>query len=185
MIVKKLLNYFFRGLLVFTPVALTIGVVVWAFTSLDRMFRDLLRVDIPGLGLAITLAIIFLIGILTSNFIGRKLVALIDRIFNKVPLIKMLYGSLKDLIEAFAGDKKKFDRPVVAQIAPGSSARVLGFITQDDLTNLGLKDYIAVYLPQSYNFAGNVVLFPRESVIPLDIPASEAMTFIVSGGVAG
>ena len=185
MIIKKLIAYFLRGLLVFAPVALTIALIVWVFTGLDRLLRNLLQVEIPGLGLAITLGVIFLIGVLTSNLIGRRFVACIDRLFNRVPLVKMLYGSLKDLIEAFAGDKKRFDRPVIARIAAGASACVVGFVTRDDLARLGLSDYIAVYLPQSYNFAGNVVLFPKDAVTALPIPTAEAMTFIVSDDVAG
>ena len=88
------------------------------------------------------------------------------------------------MIEAFAGDKKSFDKPVLATISPGSSAKVVGFVTQQSLENFGLTDHVAVYVPQSYNFAGNVLIFPTESVKPLSIESSQAMTFIVSGGVS-
>ncbi len=97
----------------------------------------------------------------------------------------MLYNSIRDLVEAFAGEKKKFDKPVLVTLGPGCNAKVVGFMTRESLDNLGLKDHVAVYFPQSYNFAGNVLLFPKEEVKPLDIESSEAMTFIVSGGVAG
>jgi len=116
--------------------------------------------------------------------VGKKLFGLLDKILNKVPLVKMLYGAIRDLVEAFAGEEKKFDKPVMASLGQ-SGAKVLGFVTRETLTNLGLTDYVAVYLPQSYNFAGNVLLFPKEAVKPLDIESSEAMTLIVSGGVAG
>jgi uncharacterized membrane protein len=88
-------------------------------------------------------------------------------------------------VEAFAGEKKKFDKPVLVTFGPNSYAKIVGFMTRENLDNLGLKDHVAVYLPQSYNFAGNVLIFPKEAVKPLDIESSEAMTFIVSGGVAG
>ena len=182
---KKIINYFLKGLLVFAPVALTIFLIVKVFTSLDTLLRDLMHIDIPGIGLAITIAVIFLIGFLTSNLLGKKIVALVDWVFNKVPLVKMFYSAVKDLIEAFTGDKKKFDQPVLAQISPNSPAKVMGFVTRNDLSSFGLDDHIAVYVPQSYNFAGNVIIFPKSAVTPLEIPASEAMTFIVSGGVAG
>jgi uncharacterized membrane protein len=97
----------------------------------------------------------------------------------------MLYSAIRDLVEAFAGEKKKFDKPVLVTFGPHSYAKIVGFITRENLENLGLKDHVAVYLPQSYNFAGNVLIFPKEAVTPLDIESSEAMTFIVSGGVAG
>ncbi len=180
---KSILKYFLRGLLIFVPIAVTVFVLLWAFTGLDKIFRTLLRISIPGLGILITIAVIFLIGFLASNFVGRKLFGLVEKVFTKVPLVKLLYGSIKDLVEAFAGEEKKFDKPVIASLGQ-SGAKVMGFVTKETLTNLGLTDYVAVYLPQSYNFAGNVLLFPKEAVQPLDINGSEAMAFIVSGGVA-
>ena len=109
----------------------------------------------------------------------------VSNIFNKVPLVKMLYSAIKDLVEAFAGEKKKFDKPVLVTLGTSSYAKIVGFMTRENLDNLGLEDHVAVYLPQSYNFAGNVLIFPKEAVKPLDIESSELMTFIVSGGVAG
>jgi len=180
---KTILNYFLRGLLIFVPIAVTLFVLLWAFTGLDKIFRDLLRIPIPVLGILVTIAVIFVIGFLGSNFVGRKLFGLVEKVFTKVPLVKLLYGSIKDLVEAFAGEEKKFDKPVIASLGQGG-AKVMGFVTKETLTHLGLTDYVAVYLPQSYNFAGNVLMFPKEAVQPLDINGSEAMTFIVSGGVA-
>jgi len=180
---KSILNYFLRGLLIFVPIAVTVFALLWAFTGLDKIFRGLLRISIPGLGILVTIAVIFLIGFLASNFVGRKLFGLVEKVFTKVPLVKLLYGSIKDLVEAFAGEEKKFDKPVMASLGQGG-AKVMGFVTRETLTNLGLTDYVAVYLPQSYNFAGNVLLFPKDAVQRLDINGSEAMTFIVSGGVA-
>ena len=180
---KSILKYFLRGLLIFVPIAVTVFVLLWAFTGLDKIFRTLLRISIPGLGILITIAVIFLIGFLASNFVGRKLFGLVEKVFTKVPLVKLLYGSIKDLVEAFAGEEKKFDKPVIASLGQGG-AKVMGFVTKETLTHLGLTDYVAVYLPQSYNFAGNVLMFPKEAVQPLDINGSEAMAFIVSGGVA-
>ncbi|GAI59070.1 unnamed protein product [marine sediment metagenome] len=180
---KTILNYFLRGLLIFVPIAVTVFVLLWAFTGLDKIFRTLLRIPIPGLGILVTIAVIFVIGFLGSNFVGRKLFGLVEKVFTKVPLVKLLYGSIKDLVEAFAGEEKKFDKPVIASLGQ-SGAKVMGFVTKETLTNLDLTDYVAVYLPQSYNFAGNVLLFPKEAVQPLDINGSEAMAFIVSGGVA-
>jgi uncharacterized membrane protein len=187
---KRILHYFLRGLLVFVPAGLTVLVLAWVVTNLDRLFRNLLRIPgIPGLGvclgLAATLGLITVIGFLASNFIGRKLVRLVDKIFTKVPLVKILYSSIKDLVAALVGEPKKFDKPVLVGLGPGCDAQVMGFITRESLENFGLKDHVAVYFPQSYNFAGNVLIFPKKAVKALDITSSEAMTFIVSGGVAG
>ena len=182
---KKLVDYFIKGLLVFVPIALTVFLLWWVFTSLDAIFRNLLPMKIPGLGLLLTVVLITIVGFIASNFLGRRLFGLVERLFRKLPLVKLLYSAVKDMIEAFAGEKKSFDKPVLAAVMPGSAVKVLGFVTRDSLDNLGLRDYVAVYLPQSYNFAGNVLLLPKDAVVPLDIDSSQAMAFIVSGGVSG
>ena len=187
---KRFVKYFLRGLLVFVPVGVTIFILVYVFNGLDSLFTFLLPfIKYPVLrllvGLLVTIGGIFLIGLFASNFIGKKLFSLMDRIFANVPLVKMLYSAIKDLVEAFAGEKKKFDKPVLVTLGTSSYAKIVGFMTRENLDNLGLEDHVAVYLPQSYNFAGNVLIFPKEAVKPLDIESSELMTFIVSGGVAG
>ncbi len=176
---KKLVKYFLKGLVIFIPMALTVFIFVWAFTSVDSIFPF----RVPGLGILLTVALIFLIGFLASNFLGKRLFALVERVFTGLPLVKLLYSAVKDMIEAFAGDKKSFDKPVIATIASGG-AKVVGFVTRESLENLGLEDHVAVYVPQSYNFAGNVLLLPKEAVTPLDIESSQAMAFVVSGGVS-
>ena len=181
---KKLIEYFIKGLVIFVPMALTVFLLIWAFSSLDAGLRTLFRIHLPGVGLLLTVALIVVIGFIASNFVGRRLFALIEKVFTGLPLIKLLYSAVKDMIEAFAGDKKSFDKPVIATIAPGGAAKVVGFVTQESLENLGLSDHVAVYVPQSYNFAGNVLLFPKEAVKPLSIESSQAMAFIVSGGVS-
>ena len=181
---RTITKYFLRGLLIFVPIVVTVVVLLWAFAGLDKIFRGLLRITIPGLGILATIVVIFLIGLLTSNFVGRKLFGIVEKVFTKLPLVKLLYGSIKDIVEAFAGEEKKFDKPVIASLGAGG-AKVIGFVTSQSLENLGLNDHVALYLPQSYNFAGNVLLFKKDSIQPLDIDSAKAMSFIVSGGVAG
>jgi uncharacterized membrane protein len=187
---KRFLKYFLRGLLVFVPIGVTIFILVYVFNGLDALFSVLLPfIKYTGLrlfvGLVVTIGGIFLIGLFASNFVGKKLFGLLDKVFTNVPLVKMLYNAIRDLVEAFAGEKKKFDKPVLVTLGTSSYAKIIGFMTRENLDNLGLKDHVAVYLPQSYNFAGNVLIFPKEAVKSLDIESSEVMTFIVSGGVAG
>jgi uncharacterized membrane protein len=177
---KRLMNYFLKGLLVFVPAALTVFAVVLVFTKLD----GLLNIPIPGLGLGLTILLITLIGFLASNFIGKKFFTFIDGLFIRLPVVKMLYSAIRDLIEAFAGEKKSFDRPAVVELMPGGP-KALGFITRDSLEFLSLSDHVAVYFPQSYNFAGSVLIFPSGQVTPVNIDSSEAMVFVVSGGVSG
>lgn len=177
---KRLLGYFIKGLLVFVPAALTVTII---FVVIKK-FDGLLNLRVPGLGSAITLALITLIGFLTSNYFGHKFFALIDRVFARLPVVKLLYSAIKDLILAFAGENKSFDKPAIVEITSGGP-KVLGFITREDLNFLSLSEHVAVYLPQSYNFAGQVLIFPSDRVKPLDIDSSKAMAFIVSGGILG
>lgn len=181
---KKLIDYFLKGLVIFVPMTLTVFLLIWSFTRLDAVFHNFLPVSFPGLGILLTVSLIFVIGFIASNFLGKRLITLVEKIFTGLPLVKLLYSAVKDMIEAFAGEKKSFDKPVIATITPGGAAKVVGFMTQESLENLGLLDYVAVYLPQSYNFAGNVLLFPKESVKPLSIESSQAMAFIISGGIS-
>jgi uncharacterized membrane protein len=179
---KRLVNYFLKGLVIFVPIALTVFLLMWAFRSLDGIFPEKFP---PGSGILLTVILIAVIGFIASNFIGRRFFALIERVFTGLPLVKLLYSAVKDMTEAFAGEKKSFDKPVVASISPGSVTKVVGFVTRESLEDFGLSDYVAVYVPQSYNFAGNVLLFPKASVQPLAMESSRAMAFIVSGGVSG
>ena len=177
---KQLVKCFLKGLLVFVPAALTVFTIVLAFTKLD----GLLKIPIPGLGLVITLLFITLIGFLASNLVGKKFFAFIDRLFAKLPVAKMLYLGIKDVIGAFAGEKKSFSKPAVVELTPGG-AKALGFITRDALDFLSLSDHVAVYFPQSYNFAGTVLIFPSNRVTLIDVDSAKAMAFVVSGGVSG
>lgn len=176
---KRLTKYFFEGLLVIVPLAATIYVIYAVFTKIDSIFKF----KIPGMGFVITILSIILIGFISSNFITRKLVRLVEMIFTKLPLVKMIYTSVKDLIGAFVGDKKSFDKPVLVTLSPGSNIQAIGFVTRDSLGNMGFEDKVAVYLPQSYNFAGNLIVVPREQVTPISAESGDIMAFIVSGGV--
>ena len=178
---KLLVRYFLRGCLVTAPLGLTVYIVWFVLATVDRF----LPLPIPGLGLVVTLALITLVGVLTSNVVGRSVIELADSLFGRLPLVKLVYTSIKDLVSAFVGDKKRFDKPVAVTISPGTRARVLGFVTREGLGRLGMPDMVAVYFPQSYNFAGYLMLVPRANVEPLDLPPAEVMTFIVSGGVSG
>ena len=103
----------------------------------------------------------------------------------KAPFVKLLYTSIKDLIEAFMGEKRRFDQPVLVSLSPGGHGEAVGFVTRTDLEVLGLLDHVAVYFPQSYNFAGHLLVFPKDQIRPLEAESSEVMAFIVSGGVSG
>lgn len=176
---KKITKYFFEGLLFVVPLVVTIYVIWLVFVKIDGLFRF----SIPGMGVLVTLATITIVGVIASNFVTNWILLGIDNIFGRLPLIKMIYTALKDLIAAFVGDKKSFNRPVLVDLAPGGTVQAVGFLTQESLDHLGIHDRVAVYLPQSYNFAGNLVLVSPDQVTPLDADSGQLMAFIVSGGV--
>lgn len=180
-----LLRYFVRGLVIVMPIGLTLYIVYQAFSAIDRLIARFFEVPFPGVGLMITVAAIVAIGALASNFVGRKIFQVTETIFRRAPLVKIVYSSIRDLIEAFVGDKRRFNRPVLVSLTSDGAIRTPGFITRDDLSALGDRDRVAVYFPQSYNFAGNLIFVPRDRVIPVELESSQLMTFIVSGGVSG
>lgn len=185
---KQLTRYFFEGLLFLIPIAASVYIVYILFIKIDSLLQAPLAsygIEIPGVGFVITLVIIVCIGFLTSNFLTKRLFGLFTKIFEKLPLVKLIYSSIKDLIGAFVGDKKSFNKPVVVMLDKPTGTMVMGFITKDDMSFFGLKDHVAVYLPQSYNFAGQLFIFPRDHVQPIEADSSEVMTFLVSGGVSG
>lgn len=195
---KWLLRYFFRGLLVMMPAAATFLVLWWIFDRLDSyVFAPLgARIageaaQVPGilvtaLGLVATVALVTLAGLLASNVAGRAIVARLEGLLSDLPLVRLLYGSIKDLLGAFVGEKKGFDRPVLVRLgAEQGGAKVMGFVTSESLDFLGIAGHVAVYLPQSYNFAGNLLLVPAEFVEAVPAGSADVMTFLVSGGVAG
>ena len=179
--VRRLLRYFFSGTLFTVPLLATAYFIFFAFNWLDR----LLNLPYPGLGFVIIFAGITAFGYLTTNFAFKTFMDWFDHGMNKIPFVKLIYSSIKDLIGAFVGDKKKFNKPVLVEINKENKLYQIGFITQADLSELGLKDMVSVYLPYSYAFSGVHYVLPKERVTPLDIPGSIAMKYIVSGGVSG
>jgi len=181
MTLKRLVGYFVRGCLVLAPLGLTVYILFTILKTIDQW----LPIGIPGAGLLLTLIFVTLVGALTSNVVGRSMVDATDRALKRLPLVKLIYTSIKDLINAFMGDKKSFNRPVAVTLNPASGLKALGFITRDGLHALDLPLHVAVYFPQSYNFAGYLAVVPREQIEPLEVNSAELMTFIISGGISG
>jgi uncharacterized membrane protein len=104
---------------------------------------------------------------------------------DRLPFVRLLYSSTRDLLSAFVGEQRRFDKPVLVTLVPGGHARAFGFVTQESLERFGLDRHVAVYLPQSYNFAGSLLVFPADQVQAVPSDSADVMAFIVSGGVAG
>lgn len=193
-IVKALINYFIKGILVVVPIGVAIFLVFWIISTLDQLLNlsGAIWVDaktgepmyIPGLGILTVVVIILLSGIIVTNLITEPIKHWFSRWFNRVPLFNILYSSVKDLTEAFVGDEKKFHEPVIVEIN-NHGLKQIGFVTRKDLSKLKLEGNVAVYFPFSYSFAGQLAIVRAENVQPLNMSASDAMKFIVSGGVSG
>ena len=178
---KRLLAYFLRGLVLLAPLAVTLYVCVLVFTTIDGW----LGLPVPGAGFLATIALVTVVGFLASTLFERGLTALlglVESALMRLPFVRLLYTSTKDLLNAFVGERRRFDRPVLVTVG---GVGLLGFVTADSLARFCLDDHVAVYLPQSYNFAGNLILVPAAAVAPVAAESSDVMAFIVSGGVTG
>lgn len=184
---NALVKNFFRGTLFVVPVAATLYVVYFIVVTIDGWVNveSLLDRRVPGAGFVLTVTMITLVGFLAGNIATRWLFGLLDRMLARLPLIKLLYTSIKDLIGAFVGEERRFDRPVLVSLGDGVDTAVIGFQTRDDLSAFGIPGHAAVYFPQSYNFAGNLLVVPKSRISPLDTDSPTLMTLIVSGGVSG
>lgn len=195
---RKLLQYFFQGLIVLAPIGITIWVVLGLFNFIDdilpnivhNLAPDLMPRDaagnltrIPGLGFIVVIVLVLLVGWVSSLFVVGRLVGLLDTVLEKTPGIKFIYSSVKDFLEAFAGNKKKFDKPVLVNIDAPDVWRI-GFITQKDTHEFGLPEHVTVYVPHSYAISGITYIVPKERVRLLpNVSAADAMKYTVSGGV--
>jgi uncharacterized membrane protein len=180
---RRLVSYFVRGLAFVAPIAITVYVcyrIFDAFTIVDQF----LRLSVPGLGFALTVVVITLVGFLGSTLLARGVMNALDAAIERLPFVRLLYSSTKDLLNAFVGEKRRFDAPVLVP-APGgpATARAVGFVTQESLTRFGLTDHVAVYLPFSYSLSGRLYIYPASEVVRLTATSAEAMAFVVSGGV--
>lgn len=177
---KTLFRYFLNGLLIIAPIAITVFIVVGIIDWLDNLFF----LQIPGLGILLMIVLLTVVGFLGSSFFVKPFLVIMERLMHKVPLVSIIYSSIKDLFDAFVGDNQKFNRPVMVKMSEDSDNHKLGFVTQDTLLKLNIEDKVAVYFPHSYNFSGELFLVPKHNVTYLDLPSSEVMKFIVSGGVS-
>jgi len=178
---RTIAKYFFQGLLYITPLAVTIYVIGWGLRELNNLF-DL---DYPGLGIAIALVAITFIGFVGSYLIQLPLFNFIDTQLERAPLIKIIYTSVKDLLKAFMGQKKSFNKPVLVQLYENSEVRRLGFVTDQGLAMLGDEStLITVYVPHSFAISGQLFLVPPHYVTPVQSKSTEVMKYIIAGGVA-
>ena len=197
-ILSSVAQLFFQGVVVLAPIGVTIWVVVSLFNWVVNFLPNLLNFIFPlqfaevdgqipkvtGLGFVVAITLVLFIGWLSSLFFVERLVSIFDKLLEKTPGIKIIYSSVKDFLEAFAGNKKKFDQPVLVNVDSTDVWRI-GFITQKNTEHFGLKDFVTVYVPHSYAISGitYIVSVDRIKKMPKGVNASEAMKYVVSGGV--
>lgn len=185
-IIKDSLKFFLRGVFFITPIGVTVLFFLKIFSWFEEIFN---QTELKGISLLLFIVFIFLvislIGFLGSTLIASPVSQFIEKTISKIPLFNFVYSSIKDLTDAFIGNKKKFDKPVLVTFTEMGDVQKLGFITQEDLTEFNLPGKVVVYLPHSYAFSGNMYIVNRSAVQLLDISSSECMKFIVSAGVAG
>ncbi|MFD0764811.1 DUF502 domain-containing protein [Mucilaginibacter lutimaris] len=190
---RALLNYFVKGLLIVVPLGAAFFLIFWIISRIDTALNlsSEILVDsqgkplyIPGLGILNVVVIIMVAGILVTNVITDPIKRWFARWLNRLPLFKFLYSSIKDLTEAFVGEEKKFNEPVLVEVNEFGLKKI-GFLVQKDMKAIGLPGEVAVYFPMSYSFAGQVVIVSADKVKPIDRSAADVMKFVISGGVSG
>jgi len=181
-LIRVLLKYFINGLLVLTPIMLTIWIIKWILSAWDKTAGVIFKLEIPGLPLIMSIIVIIVIGYMASWWISVKLVNYIDRIFYKVPVVQFIYRVIKETLTNLFGEKKAFRKVAIVTI-PDTNIKMLGFVTSDDLSYIGFKDHVAVYVMQSMQWAGVTLLVPKEDVVILEgVKMEDILKFIVSAG---
>jgi len=185
--IRRLVAYFLQGLVFVVPIGAIAYGLWFLFVEVDTWINvePLLNRRVPGAGIVLTVLLVTAVGFLASNFATRWLFSAFEDVVARTPLLKLLYTSLKDLVGAFVGETKRFDRPVLVQLGASPEVSTIGFVTREALGELGLPDHVAVYVPQAYNIGGNVVVVPRTRIRPLDADPGTVMSFVVSGGITG
>ena len=177
---KKIINYFLQGLLYIVPISVTLYVVYWTFIKID----GILPFQFPGLGLIVIIGLITFIGFAGSVIIASPINSFFQGLLKKAPLLQTIYSSMKDLMRTFVGKKKGFNQAVLIKLYENSTIERIGFITNEDLSSLGIKGgKVLVYLPHSYAFSGQLFVVEKSYITPIDSASSEIMKLIVSGGV--
>lgn len=180
-LVTRLVNYFLRGLLIGIPLAATLAGILWLFNAIDGLLG---QDHIPGLGVLIVFGSILLVGMIGSSVLVQPFINWFEDWLEKTPGVKFLYSSVKDIVEAFVGEKKKFSKPVMVEMS-GEGIYKIGFVTIKDLTKINMEGYSGVYFPKSYGFMGDLYLVDNKKIKPLDANPTMVFKMIVSGGVTG
>jgi uncharacterized membrane protein len=176
---KRLFGYFLRGLIITAPAAVTVWVCVSIFQTVDGW----LGIRIPGVGFFVTLLLITAVGVLGSSLVTAHAVSVFEELLERLPFVRLLYSSTKDLMSAFVGEKKGFSQPVLVALGMDAEVKLLGFLTQPSVEKLHVLESVVVYVPHSYAWSGQMLIVPSSRITLMKAESAEIMAFVVSGGV--
>lgn len=184
---KRFLNFFLQGLILFIPLVITGFILVILFNKISEIFAFIGFSNYPilnmVLGLLGTLGVILILGLMASSFVLKQVFNYFEDKLEHAPFVRHIYSPVKDFTNAFVGNKKKFNKPVLVLTNAAADIHEIGFITQEDLKDFKIQDKVAVYLPFSYSLSGKLIIVPLKNIKPMEVDASDAMKFVVSGGV--
>lgn len=187
---KRILSYFIRGLVLVAPLYAT-ALIIWTGVDfLDNIIPINIPISgnqtvyLPGLGGLIIVLGIILLGFFFSTVVPQSFLKFTESIMRRIPLVSLIYYSIKDLILAFVGDKKKFNQPVLVTMYKDTGIKKIGFITQTDLSHLNIQEHVAVYMPLSYSLSGELFIVPTENLTLIHASATDVMKMVISGGVS-
>ncbi|MBI4180887.1 MAG: DUF502 domain-containing protein [Chloroflexi bacterium] len=183
---KKLKRYFFAGLLVVVPLGATVLILAWIFTTIDNILQPIIKVivghPVPGIGFGVAVVLIYLIGVVVSNVGGRKLFEYSEHLLARVPLVRPLYASIKQILESFSvPGKVGFGQTALVEF-PRKGVWSVGFITKEIRTQSG-ETWLNVFIPTAPNpTSGFLQVVKEDEVIRTDISANKALQMIISAG---
>lgn len=186
---KKITQVFLRGLFAVLPLAITLSILYWLGTTAEAVLGGLLQWLLPpgwywrGMGLLVGFVAILAIGVLLNAFIFRKLASLLDGVFERIPLVKTIYNSVRDIARFAAGSQRERELQKVVSITIDDDIRLIGFVTQKSMQVGDSDNLVAVYFPMSYQIGGYTLFVPESRLQPLDISVQDAMRMVLTAAI--
>jgi uncharacterized membrane protein len=190
---KTLRKTFFTGLFILIPIIITLSLIVWFFNRVDAIFRGpiekMIGIKLIGIGILITLSVIFITGMIATNYLGKKIILFMEKTISKIPLVSTIYISIKQLIDTIFMKRNDAFKNVVLVEYPSRGIFAIGFITADAPENVSKKvgeKMKSIFIPTTPNpTSGMLIMVPVKNIIPLDMPVEVAIKLVVSGGILG
>lgn len=191
---RKLSSAMLRGLVVVLPIGLTVWLLWWLGSSAESLLRQPIllllpeQYYVPGMGIVAGLVLLLAAGTMVNALIVREVLASWEAFLDRIPVVKTIYGAFRDFARLLPAGGKRSDLKRVV-LATLGDARLVGFVTRDDASELGVvrrsDDLVAVYFPMSYQIGGYTALLPRGRIVPLDMSVETAMRLVLTGGLSG